>query len=191
MLPLAHRSHGNFYHYKEHRYVLPPDNDSEELEPEWLALQETERDDNIFSFPLIRVYHRDGRMDLYNGDGQAREISLFLRMVLRPAFLDSARWPTDDAAMEADRQEMRPLAKEYAELVRSVVTAANEYSEILASVRVKSGQKTGLVREDAKTGDIQAITASAVQCFLDEILSGQADKLTLTYTNRGDDYDPG
>jgi protein disulfide-isomerase A1 len=54
--------------------------DSEALEPEWLAMQEKERDDNIVSFdcqahskfcseldvtsfPAIGLYHRDGRMD--------------------------------------------------------------------------------------------------------------------------------
>ena len=65
--------------------------DSKSLEPEWTSMQAAEKDDNIVSFdcssnikvckqdfdvasfPAIRLYHRDGRMDRYRGDRTGRE----------------------------------------------------------------------------------------------------------------------
>jgi protein disulfide-isomerase A1 len=60
------------------------------LEPEWISLQEKEKDENIVSFdceahplfckgldvasfPSIRLYHRDGRMDRFRGERKSRE----------------------------------------------------------------------------------------------------------------------
>lgn len=67
---------------------------SQDLEEQWLALQEAEKDDdnivsfdcamhrefcqqlNIPSYPTIKIYHRDGRIDQYRGKHKAREYSL-------------------------------------------------------------------------------------------------------------------
>ncbi|KXX73302.1 Protein disulfide-isomerase [Madurella mycetomatis] len=79
------------------------------------ALKKVEKDDNIVSFdcqahpkfcsdldvasfPAIRLYHRDGRMDRYRGDRQARKIAMFLHRALRPTYL------------EADEHTFGPLA---------------------------------------------------------------------------------
>ena len=64
-------------------------NQSKALEKEWVSLQKAEKDDDIVSFdceahlhkckeldvasyPAIRVYHRDGRMDRYRGEPKGR-----------------------------------------------------------------------------------------------------------------------
>ncbi|KAK4180707.1 thioredoxin-like domain-containing protein [Triangularia setosa] len=80
---------------------------SQDLEQEWLSLQEAEKDDdNIVSFdcalhesycqeleialyPTIRMYHRDGRMDQYRGECKARELAMFRNRVIRPYFLEA------------------------------------------------------------------------------------------------------
>ncbi|KAK3387880.1 thioredoxin-like domain-containing protein [Podospora didyma] len=86
-------------------FVLPSHDATQALETEWTSLQKQEKDDNIISFdceahlktckdldvasfPAIRMYHRDGRMDRYRGPQKAREFALFLRRALRPTVLD-------------------------------------------------------------------------------------------------------
>lgn len=66
-----------------------PRDESQALEKEWLATQKAEKDPNIVSFdcaenlkfckdldvnsfPTIRVYHRDGRMDRFRGERKAK-----------------------------------------------------------------------------------------------------------------------
>ncbi|KAK4221781.1 protein disulfide-isomerase [Podospora fimiseda] len=44
---------------------------------------------DVTSFPSIRLYHRDGRLDRYRGPRKAREIALFLRRAIRPAMFDA------------------------------------------------------------------------------------------------------
>ncbi|KAK0710807.1 hypothetical protein B0H67DRAFT_684541 [Lasiosphaeris hirsuta] len=87
-------------------FVMPSQDTSKSLEAEWVSMQEREKDDNIVSFdcethpkmcndldvssfPAIRVYHRDGRMDRYRGERKGREISLFLRRTFRPAVFEA------------------------------------------------------------------------------------------------------
>ncbi|GAB1313682.1 Protein disulfide-isomerase [Madurella fahalii] len=94
-------------------------NGSRELEREWLALQEVEKDDNIVSFdcqvhpkfcsdldvvsfPAIRLYHRDGRMDRYRGDRQAREIAMFLHRALRPTYFEADEQLADSLTLLDD-----------------------------------------------------------------------------------------
>ncbi|KAK0736070.1 hypothetical protein B0T21DRAFT_366245 [Apiosordaria backusii] len=79
---------------------------SQDLESQWLSLQEAEKDDNIVSFdcalhqvycqelevasfPTIRMYHRDGRLDQYRGESKARELAMFRNRVIRPYFLEA------------------------------------------------------------------------------------------------------
>ncbi|EHA54204.1 hypothetical protein MGG_08973 [Pyricularia oryzae 70-15] len=74
---------------------------SKSLEPQWIKIQTTERDNNVVSFdcgakrkicdeldvvsyPAIRLYHQDGRMDRFRGPRTASEIVPFLRRALRP-----------------------------------------------------------------------------------------------------------
>ncbi|KAL8420558.1 hypothetical protein RB594_003372 [Gaeumannomyces avenae] len=83
-------------------FVEPSQPASAALEPEWTSIQETERDNNVvsldcgakrklcdefhvISYPAIRLYHQDGRMDRYRGPRRANEIVPFLRRALRPA----------------------------------------------------------------------------------------------------------
>ncbi|KAK4148812.1 protein disulfide-isomerase [Chaetomidium leptoderma] len=274
------------------------------LEPEWVALEEAEHDDNIVSFdcqahakfcrdldvvsfPSIRLYHRDGRMDRYRGERKAREIAMFVHRALRPYFMEADEhtigpttllddvvimahphpddwnfydqfrtlaqrhrdrvsfivsppigdssalvcynnvddvkhtasdlvtvgalekflklcaeplipeltrrneahyattgksllhyFATTDAEKEAYREEMRPLAKKYAEFLHFTITDASEYPEMLATVGLKAGQKTGMALENTNTGDMfpftgqRRITAAVVEAFLEEITSG-------------------
>ncbi|KAK0668733.1 protein disulfide-isomerase [Cercophora samala] len=80
---------------------------SQDLEHQWLSLQDAEKDDDnivsfdcalheafcqelqITSFPSIRMYHRDGRVDQYQGHHKAREIAMFRNRVIRPYFLEA------------------------------------------------------------------------------------------------------
>lgn len=82
-------------------FVDPSQDASKSLELQWIKIQETERDNNVVSFdcgtkrkvcdeldvvsyPAIRLYHQDGRMDRFRGPRQASEIVPFLRRALRP-----------------------------------------------------------------------------------------------------------
>ncbi|KAL8369837.1 hypothetical protein RB595_000265 [Gaeumannomyces hyphopodioides] len=82
-------------------FVEPSQPASAALKPEWTSIQETERDNNVvsldcgakrklcdefhvISYPAIRLYHQDGRMDRYRGPRRAKEIVPFLRRALRP-----------------------------------------------------------------------------------------------------------
>ncbi|KAK3314454.1 hypothetical protein B0H66DRAFT_313472 [Apodospora peruviana] len=87
-------------------FVLPTQEESKALEKEWTVMQEKEKDDNIVSFdcsgphlkfckdldvtsfPSIRLYHRDGRMDRYRGDRKGRSMGMFLHRTLAPQPLE-------------------------------------------------------------------------------------------------------
>ncbi|KAK3356775.1 hypothetical protein B0T25DRAFT_578946 [Lasiosphaeria hispida] len=100
-------------------FVMPSQDASRSLEAEWVAMQEREEDDNIVSFdcevhpkvcndldvssfPAIRVYHRDGRMDRYRGERKGREISLFLRRTFRPAVFEADEQMADQLTLLDD-----------------------------------------------------------------------------------------
>lgn len=44
---------------------------------------------NIPSYPTIKIYHRDGRIDQYRGKHKARELAMFRNRVIRPSFLEA------------------------------------------------------------------------------------------------------
>ncbi|KAK4183791.1 protein disulfide-isomerase [Podospora australis] len=91
----------------EHAVVLPSQNTSIDLETQWQALKEAEKNEpnivnfdcqahpefckelDVTTFPSIRVYHRDGRLNEYRGEKRARDIAMFLHRVLRPAYLEA------------------------------------------------------------------------------------------------------
>ncbi|KAK3988988.1 protein disulfide-isomerase [Cladorrhinum sp. PSN332] len=86
----------------------------------WLLLQEAEKADpnivsfdcslhpklckslDVTSFPSIRLYHRDGRLDRYRGPRKARELALFLRRAIRPPTFDAPSQQLVDAFTLAD-----------------------------------------------------------------------------------------
>ncbi|KAK3944443.1 protein disulfide-isomerase [Diplogelasinospora grovesii] len=276
------------------------------LESEWGSLQAAEKNENIVSFdceahlkackdldivsfPAIRLYHRDGRMDRYRGKRKARLIAMFLYRALRPTVLETngqalssllqlddvvivAHPIPDDSSLyerfkalarhyrdrfsfivssrlestsvlqchnniddekhftsevasvqalenfvqlcseplipeltrsneqqytttgksilhyfavtddekERYRSEMRPLAKKYREFLHFTITDANEYSEMLPTVGLKAGSKTGLALENANTGDMfpytgakDIVSAVTVEKFLEDIIDGR------------------
>ncbi|KAK3312758.1 hypothetical protein B0H66DRAFT_568848 [Apodospora peruviana] len=75
---------------------------SQALESEWLSIQQKDQNDNLISvdcsttpklckelnvrsFPTIRLYHQDGRVNRYRGPRKAASIKGFMRRSLRPA----------------------------------------------------------------------------------------------------------
>ncbi|KAK0625074.1 hypothetical protein B0T17DRAFT_260621 [Bombardia bombarda] len=86
------------------RHAQPNEENSQALEPEWASVQQATLDATatalsidcaatpticsdlgVSSFPTIRLYHGDGRMDRYRGPRKAPSILSFHRRALRPA----------------------------------------------------------------------------------------------------------
>ncbi|KAK0612783.1 protein disulfide-isomerase [Bombardia bombarda] len=294
-------------------FVMPSHDASKALEPEWLSLEKTEKDENIvsldcaaqpkfcrdldvLSYPAIRLYHRDGRMNRYRGERKARDIGTFLHRVLHPAILpanehtlgtmtllddivivghihpddddlydrftrlakqyhdrysfimssapaadqpksaqtsllacysnlDDTKFTTSETATvhaldefiklcaeplipeltrrneghyaqtgksilhyftattdskDRFRDEMRPLAKKYAEFLHVAITDSAEYPDMPAMVGLKPGTKTGMALENTNTGEMfpytkgaKTISAKSVEDFLDRIIDGK------------------
>ncbi|KAK3937811.1 hypothetical protein QBC46DRAFT_391644 [Diplogelasinospora grovesii] len=100
---------------------------SQALEPEWIAVERTVKGNKavsfdcstkpklcgalkVSSFPTIRLYHQDGRLDRYRGPRKASSIVGFLRRCLRPtvsqlnADTPAASVLTDDVVFIGDFQ---------------------------------------------------------------------------------------
>ncbi|KAK4159696.1 protein disulfide-isomerase [Cladorrhinum sp. PSN259] len=248
---------------------------------------------DITSFPTIRLYHRDGRLDRYRGPRKAREIALFLRRAIRPPLFDAPSqqlvdtftlvddivfmlhphpddWQLEDrfvalankyrlqysfvmappfsktesavvcynnlddlrhraedvesvhgledfislcseplipeltrrneaqytstgksilhyfASSDKEKEEYRtlalPLAKKYAEFLHFTITDANEYSDVLPTLGLKPGSKSGLALQNPNTGDVyplksssQKISANMIENFLEDVTSGKME----------------
>ncbi|KAK3684074.1 hypothetical protein B0T22DRAFT_520548 [Podospora appendiculata] len=82
------------------------EDESKALETEWVDMEKTENDPNVMSFdceahlktckdldvvsfPAIRLYHRDGRLDRYRGERKTRDMGLFLHRSFHPSVLDT------------------------------------------------------------------------------------------------------
>ncbi|KAM7199725.1 thioredoxin-like fold protein [Naviculisporaceae sp. PSN 640] len=291
-------------------FVMPTQDESQRLEKEWLATQKAEKDPNIVSFdcsehlkfckdldvnsfPAIRVYHRDGRMDRFRGERKAKSMAMFLHRVLAPQPLEievndenieslsaidgvvivahvraddwdfwdrfkglakhyrdrysfilstaggkkkssmacynniddqkheTSEVTTVDAlesfvklcsdplipeltrkneaefsgsrkslihffasseeAKEAFRNEIRPLARKYADYLHFTITDVNDYPAIPPILGLKPGSKTGLVLENTQTGDkfhykeplAKMPTAAQVESFLHDVIDGK------------------
>ncbi|KAK0625858.1 hypothetical protein B0T14DRAFT_492291 [Immersiella caudata] len=136
-------------------FILPDQNESKTLEREWTTLQETADDPNILSFdcaahpakcssleissfPAIRVYHRDGRINRYRGERKHREIHPFLLRSLRPPILELPFHPSltklDDSVIIAQvhpqdwklYDDLYDLAREYRDRMSFVMSAPEE-----------------------------------------------------------------
>ncbi|KAK0651058.1 hypothetical protein B0T16DRAFT_442635 [Cercophora newfieldiana] len=247
-----------------HQPEEPP---SKSLESEWTSMQDSQNDPNILSFdcaahpstcttlefgpqitafPTIHIYHRDGRVDVYDGPPKAREIIPFLHRALRPPVLEIDAHPSlarlddtvvmarihpedwrlydeiyemagvwrykmsfvgcaerkvpelrreawegykkegrqilhfvsaDDEEKERYRKEVRGLLGRYKDKVKFVVT---DPTAGLGDLPVLDGEKSGLVLEDTKTGELRRyskdggdkITGETVESFLKEVHGG-------------------
>ncbi|KAK4455285.1 hypothetical protein QBC34DRAFT_460134 [Podospora aff. communis PSN243] len=136
-------------------FVLPDQNESKALEKEWTTLQATADDPNILSFdcsshpakcasfeissyPAIRVYHRDGRIDRFRGERKHKEIHLHLLRTLRPPVLEVPYHPSlttlDHTVLIAQvhpqdwklYDEIYDLAREYRDRMSFVITSPEE-----------------------------------------------------------------
>jgi protein disulfide-isomerase A1 len=100
---------------------------------------------------------------------------------------------TSDAEKEQYRNDIRPLAKKYQGFVQFAVLDANEYADMLPTLGLKEGSKTGLALWTPNEGDIfndkdifpytgkKKITAAVVETFLNDIIEGKLKPLPSTF----------
>ncbi|KAK0723297.1 thioredoxin-like domain-containing protein [Lasiosphaeria miniovina] len=136
---------------------------SRELEKEWALLEKAENDPNIVSFdceahprpckhldvtsfPTIRLYHRDGRMDRYRGERKAREMGMFIHRALQPFVIETVESTAgalrllDDVVIMAHPlpddwslyERFKALAKQYRDRYSFVVSSPIQDTSALA-----------------------------------------------------------
>ncbi|OAA62853.1 Thioredoxin-like fold protein [Niveomyces insectorum RCEF 264] len=138
-------------------FVLPSENASKELEAPWKAVQAaadgehalsfdcgsnmaTCRELDAWSFPAIRLYHRDGRIDRYRGPRKAKNMMSFVRRSLQPAVFETGNMRGIEAFASQDDvvfvayvhpdnylfyERFRALAKTYRDRYSFAVAGSN------------------------------------------------------------------